>query len=164
MTRSTLNASLMSVSLLIGSLWATIQAAEPESATPARVPCRTIAPLVAKESFTVYVSSAGCLRTFRESGKFDSAREALNAAQELRKSNKLVWVTTGNPADAGRSLHPSLRVAPKVTGCSVYGRGCSRSEWQVSVKTDSAADAEKQAEELKKDLPQVEVVYHLVSR
>jgi len=164
MTRTTLNASLMTVTLLFGSLSTTMRAAEPESAPPARVPCRTVGTPVAKEAFTVYVSSAGCLRTFRESGKFDSAREALDAAQELRKSNKLVWVTTGNPADAGRSLHPSLRVAPKVTGCSVYGLSCSRSGWQVRAKADTAADAEKRAEELKKDERLVEIVYHLVSR
>jgi len=164
MTRTTLNVSLTSVTLLIGSLSATMRAAEPESAPLARVPCRTVGTPVVKETFTIYVSSAGCLRTFRKSGTFDNVPAALWAAQQLRKSNKLVWVTTGNPADGGQSLHPSLRVTPKVTGCSVYGRGCSRSEWQVSVKTDTVADAEKQVEELKKDLSQVEVVYHLASR
>lgn len=112
-------------------------------------------PEVAKKE-TYLVQSTGCRGYRRVLGKYDTAQEAIRAAEKFRaEKNSNVAVSTGNETDA-------LLFPVSAASFTVYRNPCKG--FVEHAKADSLKKALEMAEQIKKDGEAVEIVYHFAAK
>lgn len=103
-----------------------------------------------KKAFMVHGGRS--LRTFQLLGKYDSAQEAIRAADKFRADGLIqVEVSTGHDQN-------TIHMEDCVMSYSVYRNPCKG--YVEHAKTDSLKKAQEMAGQFKKDGEAVEIVYH----